>query len=79
MVPMTKATKPTTRLSFSTYRGREIVVTIHPTWLEFRLKRTKQAFQMDIQAAYQRAVMAQVEKIRAEKKKAKTAAKKVKR
>ena len=49
-------------------RGREIVVTIHPTWLGFRLKGLRKEFQMDIEAAYQRAVLAEVEKLRAERK-----------
>lgn len=76
---MTKADKPTTRLSYSTFRdgcrSLEIAVTIHPTWLGLRLKGRRKVYQLDITAAYQRAVAAEVEKIRAEKK----AAKKVKR
>jgi hypothetical protein len=64
---MTKADKPTRRLSYSRHRGREIVVTIHPTWLEFRLKGQRKIFQMDIEAAYQRAALAEAEKLRAEK------------
>jgi hypothetical protein len=64
---MTKADKPTRRMSYSMVRGREIVVTIHPTWLGFRLKGQRKEFQMDIEAAYQRAALAEAEKLRAEK------------
>jgi hypothetical protein len=65
---MTKADKPTTRMSYSRVRGREIVVTIHPTWLGFRLKGQRKIFQMDIEAAYQRAALAEADKERAERK-----------
>ena len=64
---MTKADKPTTRLTYSMYRGREIAVTIHPTWLGLRLKGTRKVLQMDVEAAYQRACMAEADKLRAER------------
>ena len=64
---MTRADKPTTRLTYSTYRGREIAVTIHPTWIGLRLKGTRQTLQMDVLAAYQRACMAEADKLRAER------------
>jgi cell division protein FtsB len=73
---LTKADKPTTRLSYSMYRGREIAVTIHPTWLGFRLKGQRKVFQMDIEAAYQRAAQAEADKLRAERKALKLANKK---
>lgn len=77
---MTKADKPTTRLSYSTFRdgskSLEIAVTIHPTWLGLRLKGRRKVYQLDIAAAYQRAVMAEVERLRAEKKAARKAKKK---
>ncbi len=72
---MTKADKPTTRESYSRVRGREIIVTIHPTWLGLRLKGTRKVFQMDIEAAYYRAALAEADRIRAEKKAAKAAKK----
>jgi hypothetical protein len=77
---MTKANKPTTRLTYSTFRegskSRQIAVTIHPTWLALRLKGRRKVFQLDIAAAYERAVMAEVEKIRADKRAAKKARRK---
>lgn len=72
---MTKADKPTTRLTYSTYRGREIAVTIHPTWIALRLKGTRQVLQMDVLAAYQRACMAEADRKRAERKAKKAASK----
>lgn len=75
----TKSNRPTTRLTDSTFRdgsrSLEVVVTIHPTWLGLRLKGRRKVYQLDITAAYQRAIAAEVEKIRTEKK----TAKKVKR
>jgi len=70
---VTRADKPTTRLSYSTYRGRQIAVTIHPTWIALRLKGTRQILQMDILAAYQRAALAEADRMRAEKRAAKKA------
>ena len=77
---MTKADKPVTRISYTRVREqgrtREVVVTIHPTWLGLRLKGTRKVFQLDIGAAYQRAAMMEADKIRAEKKAIKLAKKK---
>jgi hypothetical protein len=72
---ITKADKPVTRVSYSTFRDGskplEVVVTIHPTWLALRLKGRRKVYQLDIAAAYQRAVQAEVDQIRAEKRAAK--------
>lgn len=76
---MTKADKPTIRQSYSTVRGREIIVTVHPTWLAFRLKGTRKVFQLDIEGAYQRAALLEAEKLRAEKRKAKAEKRKTKK
>jgi hypothetical protein len=80
---VTKADKPTTRISYSTIREqgrtREIVVTIHPTWLGLRLKGTRKVFQLDISAAYQRAAWAEAERLRAEKKAARKLKGKIRR
>jgi len=50
---MTRANKPTVRLSYSMYRSREIVVTINATWLGLRLKGTRTEYKLDLLAAYQ--------------------------
>lgn len=71
---MTKADKPVTRESYSRYRGREVIVTIHPTWLSLRLKGTRKSFALDIEAAYQRAAYLEAESKRLEKRAAKKAA-----
>jgi hypothetical protein len=52
------------------------VVTIHPTWIALRLKKTKQVFQLDIASAFQHAALLKTNKDRAEKKAAKIAKKK---
>lgn len=54
---------------------RPVIVTIHPTWIELRLLKTKQKYTLDIGALYDRAVMAEALKIIAEKKAAKKAKK----
>lgn len=68
---VTQAIKPTTRLSLSNHRergkSRQIVVTIHPTWLAFRLYKSKRVLQLDIEAAYQYAARLKAQKDRAEK------------
>ncbi len=72
---MTPANKPTTRLTFSRYRGREIAVTVHPTWLAFRLKGTRKSFLLDVEAGYMLAAKLEAARTRAEKLKARAAAK----
>jgi hypothetical protein len=73
---MTRADKPTTRLTYSLFRGREIAVTIHPTWLSLRRKGERRTYTLDIEAAYSLSVKAEVESKRREKATAKKAAKK---
>lgn len=65
---MTKADKPITRCTYSSFRKREIVVTIHPTWIAFRLKGTRKIFQMDVEAGFCFAARKEAEKARAEQK-----------
>lgn len=76
---VTKADKPVTRESYSRSRGREIIVTIHGTWIGFRLKGTRKTYQLDINAAMMRAAWNEAEAARAEKKRAKAEAKKARR
>lgn len=64
---MTPADKAVTRRSYSRYRGREIVVTINPTWLSFRLAGTRTSFLLDIEAGYQLACKLEAARARAEK------------
>ena len=49
---MTRADKPVTRLSYASYRGREIVITLHPTWMGLRLKGTRTTYQVEYGAAW---------------------------
>lgn len=53
---MTQALKPVTRLTFSQIRERgktrQIAVTIHATWLQFRLKGNQRSLLLDVEAAY---------------------------
>lgn len=73
---MTRSDKPVTRLTYSMFRGREIAVTIHPTWLTLRRKGTRKTFALDIEAAWSLAVKAEVEAARREKAAAKKKGKK---
>lgn len=68
---MTKADKPVTRESYSRIRGREVIVTVHPTWLALRLKGTRKVFSLDIEAAYCRAAKLEAERALYEKRMAK--------
>ncbi len=71
---MTTASKPVTRRSFSRIRSagktRDIVVTIHPTWLSFRLAGGRRTLLLDIEAAFVVAAKQEAARERAEKLKA---------
>lgn len=62
--------RPVTRESCSLDRGRPIVVTMHPTWLEFRAKGTRTRYSISIEGAFWLAVRKAAEEARAAKKKA---------
>lgn len=68
---MTKADKPVQRLSYSSHRGRNIVVTVGPTWIAFRLKGKRTRFTVDVQGAMERAMYLAAEQLRREKRKVK--------
>lgn len=56
---MTRSDKPVTRVTYATHQGREIVATIHKSYLQLRLKGTKQMATLDIEAAYEFALKAE--------------------
>lgn len=68
---MTEATKPVTRSLFSTIRGRQIAVTIHPTWVSVRLKRTRQVLAVESVALYHFAARLDANRAREEQQAAK--------
>lgn len=68
---MTRADHPVTRLSYASYRGRNIVVTLHPTWMGLRLARTRREFQLDYGAAWSLANKLEVRAALEEKRKGK--------
>jgi hypothetical protein len=70
---MTKADKPTTRETYSTYRGRPIVLTIHASYVSVRLKGTRQRLTVDAAAIYSLACKQAAQAARAEKLAAKKA------
>lgn len=72
---MTEITRPLTRRALSSYRGRQLVVTLHPTWLAIRQSGRRSAFQIDYQAVYECAAKLKAREDRAEKMKAKKGAK----
>lgn len=49
---MTRADNPVVRLTYARYRSREIVVELHPTWMDLRLKGTRRKFALDYGAAW---------------------------
>ena len=71
---MTRANKPTRRKMYSMYRGKEIVVTIHPTFVGVRLLGTRTEFTIDGVGLYQygaklAAAKAREERLEAKKRK----------
>lgn len=69
----TRITKPVSRLTdaFVFSKGtRAVVVTIHTTFIELRLKGTKQRETVDLAPLYKAAVLQRVMKEKAERKKA---------
>lgn len=64
---MTRSDKPVTRLTAGKFQGKEIVVTIRPSWLELRLKGTRCTFTLDVVAAYQFAAKIAADGARREK------------
>ena len=48
---MTKATKPVKRETFTTYRGRPLVVEIHATYITLRQKGTRRTVTLDYRTA----------------------------
>ena len=50
---MTVCEKPVTRATLSAYRGRPLVITLHPTYLAVRIKGKRSGFVLDYQAVYE--------------------------
>jgi hypothetical protein len=68
---MTSADKPVTRLTYASHRGKQIVVKLGPTWIEFRLKGRRARFMLDVQGAMERAMWLAAEQARRERRKLK--------
>lgn len=65
---MTVCDRPVTRATYSNYRGRALVVTLHPTYLAVRLKGKRHGYVLDYQAVYECAAkLAAREALRAKK------------
>lgn len=64
---MTLLTKPVSRESAATDRGKPLIVTLFPRWLEIRPKGTRQRYTIGYEAALWLAVKRQVEEQRREK------------
>ena len=64
---MTVCDKPVTRATLSRYRGRDLVITLHPTYLAVRLKGKRSGFVLDYQAIYECAAKLAAREARAEK------------
>lgn len=65
---MTACDKPVTRATYSSYRGRPLVVTLHPTWLSIRQKGRRHGFVLDYQAVFDCAAKLAARAAMAEKK-----------
>lgn len=68
---MTDINRPVTRRALSSYRGRQLVVTLHPTWLAIRQAGRRSGYVIDYQAVYECAAKLKAREDRAEKLKAK--------
>lgn len=58
---MTRLTKPVTRESALTDRGRPLIVTLHPRHLEIRIKRTRRSYTIAYDAAMWHAIKRDLE------------------
>lgn len=59
---MTVCDRPVTRATLSKYRGRPLVVTLHPTFVTIRQKGRRHSMNLDYQAIYDCAAKAEKEK-----------------
>ena len=68
---MTTADKSVTRRTYSRARSagksRDIIVSINPTWLSFRLAGTRKVYLLDVEAAYVLAAKLEANRARAER------------
>ena len=64
---MTDLNKPVTRRSCSSYRGRKLVITLHPTWLSIRQAGRRVGYVIDYQVVYDCAAKLKAREDRAEK------------
>ena len=64
---MTEAIKPVRRKTFASYRGRQVIVSIHPTWVGVRLAGTRKEYQVDAVALFHFGARLEADKRRNEK------------
>lgn len=70
---MTQVLKPVTRETLSRDRGRNLIVTLHPTYLEVRPKGTRRRYTLTYEACMWQAIRREVDEMRREKAKARKA------
>lgn len=64
---MTNLTKPVVRRALTVYRGRQLVVTLHPTYLAIRQAGRRSGYMLDYAAVFECAAKLRAREIRAEK------------
>jgi hypothetical protein len=69
---MTSVTKPVRRKTATLYRGRALVVTVHPRHIEIREERRWDSVSVDIASVYEFALKLRWRKLEAEKHQRKT-------
>lgn len=65
---MTLLTKPVRRVTAATYRGRPLVVQLHPRHLEIREQRRRDVLSVDYASIYEFAMKIRFKRLQAEKK-----------
>jgi len=68
---MTELTKPVRRRAQTIYRGRALVVTLHPTYIAIRQAGKRSGYVLDYVAVFECAAKLRAREIRAEKMKGK--------
>lgn len=64
---MTQLTKPVTRETLSRDRGKPLIVTLHPTYLELRAKGTRRRYTLTYEACLWQSIKRELDEVRREK------------
>lgn len=72
---MTQLNKPVTRETLSRDRGRPLIITLYPTYLELRAKGTRRRYTLTYEACLWQSIKRELENLRREKDKTRRSSK----